>query len=70
MAFRSRCSCGFVSEAAPLEVDAIDAYRRHERGHAPGQRTGEVEAVQVPAAAPAKAPAKAPAARKAPGPIH
>jgi len=68
LAFRSECSCGFASEPSPLEVDAINAYRAHESGHAEGQRQGRIVTADA-------APAEARALRKAapqrePGPIH
>jgi len=43
----ARCSCGFASDPAPSSLDAVEAYRRHEKGHEPGQRRGEVETVEV-----------------------
>lgn len=47
----SRCSCGFRSEPKETSTDAIEAYRDHEKDHAPGQRVGEVETVKVSAKA-------------------
>lgn len=52
MAFVATCSCGFRSEPQATSAAAIDAYRVHEWGHDPGQRTGEIVQVR---AAPAKA---------------
>ena len=51
--FVSTCSCGFRSTPLATSTDAVQAYRDHEKDHAPGQRVGEVETVEV--SAPAKA---------------
>ena len=48
-AYVSRCSCGFRSEPKETSTDAVEAYRDHEKDHAPGQRVGEVETVEVSA---------------------
>lgn len=50
-AFVSTCSCGFVSEPQATSTDAVLRYREHEKGHEPGQRTGDIAQVEVRATA-------------------
>lgn len=47
--FASVCSCGFRSEPQATPIEAVQRYREHEKGHEPGQRTGDIQEVEVKA---------------------